>query len=374
MRNTVLSLLMLGACANVSFGQAAAKTVTIDDLSAPNSPAFTLLDVTPSSVDRPDNPKAFVMSLLNKVNSSNGFPQNYAVDVTPYWMVSHPTLTFDKYQSPSPGQSIAQSFLISVATVPIPGATASAPSLGTRLGLGFRTFVANGRSSKGVKAALGKAVKEILDVDFAINDLVFREGRPGVSEADKAGLITQEEVLRGKAKAIAAKIEAMDAERVGFFLALAGGQTWGFTEDDLSNSKAEKFGFWVTPSYRFKGCDETAEDCISSIDLIGVGRVLTEKDKEKRWDAGGRFVLRANKAFYLSFEALGRKDKNQPATPPSKNFRTVGMVEYRIQQDIILYGSFGRDFKKDTGAKPLVSLFGLNLGFGSKPILTAQAQ
>src|SRR6185369_12237249 len=132
---------------------------------------------------------------------------------------------------PSPAQSIAQSFLLSVATVPIPGATASAPSLGTRLGLGFRTFVANGRSSKGVKTALGKAVKEILDVDFAINDLVFREGRPGVSEADKAGLITQEEVLRGKAKAIAARIEAMDAERVGFFLALAGGQTWGFTDN-----------------------------------------------------------------------------------------------------------------------------------------------
>jgi hypothetical protein len=361
--------LLTAACIALAAHSAAAQPqITIDDLSAPTSPAFSLLGVTPSSVERPDNPKLFVVNLVNKIASATGgLPDNYAMEVAPYWLASHPKLTFQTYQRPGVGQSLAQSFLLSVATTPIPGATSSEDPLGTRLGLGFRAFVRNGRPS----AALEGLVSQIVDVDFEINDLVHREGLPGTSEEERKKLIEQEQQKRDEAESLAAQIEAADSERVGFFLAVAGGQTWAFTGDDFSAANADKFGFWVTPSYRFKGCDETSESCISSIDVIAVARVLTEKGKDDRWDAGGRFVLRANKELYVSFEALGRRDNNQPATSDSRNFRSVGMVEYRIDKDIILYGSFGRDFKKDNGVAPLVSLFGLNLGFGTKPVLTA---
>jgi hypothetical protein len=43
------------------------------------------------------------------------------------------------------------------------------------------------------------------------------------------------------------------------------------------------------------------------------------------------------------------------------------MLEYQIRDDLAVYGSFGRDFKKDTGQEPLVSLMGLNVGLGKKP-------
>ena len=54
-------------------------------------------------------------------------------------------------------------------------------------------------------------------------------------------------------------------------------------------------------------------------------------------------------------------------TPTSQ--RTSAILEYRIGQDLLLYGSFGRDFERDTGKKPLVSIIGLNIGFGKRALV-----
>lgn len=263
---------------------------TIDDLTAPSAPAFMLLDVTPSSIERPDNPRVFAVNLINKLASAKGLPQNYALEVAPYWLASHTKLGFHQYQSPSVGQSIAQSFLISVATVPIPGATASVDPLGTRLGFGFRTFVTNGRPA----IALDKKVTELADVDGKILDAIQIQTDAVSSPADKAKAVSDETSLRAKAKALALEVQGMDAERVGLFLAIAGAQSWAFAGDDFSGGMTEKGGFWVTPSYRFKSCDATNVTCkVSSVDVIGVARALMEKNKEARYDVGGRLVVRA---------------------------------------------------------------------------------
>ena len=373
MRTTLSGLLVCVVIAGPCFAQdlPKAKQVTIDDLSAPHSPAFTLLDVTPSSVDRPDNPKTFAVNLINKIASGHGLPENYALQVAPYWLASHSALTFEQHQRPSIGQSLKQSFLVSLATVPMPGETSSSDPIGTRLGLGFRTYIKNGRPNPALEAKVAK----LADANGKILDRWNELVKLGTPPDEQIKILDQHKDEFAKLEATAQKaaldVQALDAERVGFFFAAAGGQTWAFTGDDVSNGKAEKFGFWLTPSYRYKGCDENGQSCkVSSVDFIAVARVLTENDKNK-WDAGTRLVLRANKEFYLSFEALGRKDDSQPSTSQSKNFRSVAMIEYRIDTNIILYGSFGRDFKKDNGVPPLVSLFGLNWGFGNKPVLTA---
>src|SRR5215210_5367154 len=90
------------------------KKVAIDDLSAPQSPAFILLGVAPTSVERPDTPKALGLNFLDKVATGNGFPRNYALQVAPYWLASHPNLQFGEYQNPNVKQSILQTLLISV--------------------------------------------------------------------------------------------------------------------------------------------------------------------------------------------------------------------------------------------------------------------
>src|SRR5437773_7412337 len=136
-----LPSLLLALALATPVATAAAQNVAIDDLRAPTSPAFVLLDVTPASVERPENPKSFAVNVINKLTSDSGFPKNYALEVAPYWLMSHPKLTFERYQSPGIKQSIAQTLSFSVATTPLQATTAgtsgtASTSAGTRLGAG----------------------------------------------------------------------------------------------------------------------------------------------------------------------------------------------------------------------------------------------
>ena len=77
-------------------------------MTIPSSPGFVLLDKAPSSIDKPQNPKAFGISLLN-------LWQGGAVDFTPYWIIpNHPKYTFEKDLNKI--FPILQTFDISVAT------------------------------------------------------------------------------------------------------------------------------------------------------------------------------------------------------------------------------------------------------------------
>ena len=87
-------------------------------------------------------------------------------------------------------------------------------------------------------------------------------------------------------------------------------------------------------------------------------RAVKEPSKEAAWDYGGRFVWKVNKEFNSSLEALRRHETGTEAPDDSGSNRTVGLIEYRIRQDLILVGSFGQGFKEATGAKPLLAFAG----------------
>jgi len=348
--------------------------VTIDDLTAPQSPAFILLGVSPANVERPETPKALALNLVDQVTTSNGLPRNYALSVAPYWLASHPSLTFGKYQNPNIKQSILQTFLVSVGTVPIAGATSSADPLGTKIGLGVRTAIVNGRANPLVEREVKKVepilddVLDLLEKESELEDTLAKN--PKDAKAAQELATVQKNLVEARARTVplALRIQALDAERVGFFLTIAGGQVWSVLDDDIDSAKSEKRGIWVTPSYRWRGCADT-ENCESSFDAIGVFRTLKEPSKDAVVDFGARAIWKATKEFSVSLEAL-RRNQGETAVEGDSN-RTVGLLEYRIRQDLILFGSFGQDFKELTGKKPLVSLLGLNLGFGKKAIINA---
>lgn len=402
-KDILLTLTLILAVSTNAFAQAGAKPapeVTVDDLSAPSSPAFVLLGVSPAAVERPETPKAFTLNLLHTLAKSEGIPRNFALEVAPYWLKSHSNLTFGTYQNPSVGQSILQTLAISVGTAPIPGATSEDEPLGTKVGLGVRTAIVNGNPNPKLNDLvdqMDKAADVILDgsdkeepllanVKNARSTLELLEkrakGNPTdeelkaqIAKAQAALTAVQEELApvqqmiaeaRAKATTLALEVQALDAERVGFFLNVAAGQVWTVFADDVRNSKSEKRGFWLTPSYRWRGCAAT-DACESSVDAIGVARVLKEPELDALCDVGGRIVWRANKELNLSLETVRRFQSGSDADEEADSNRTVGIVEYRIRQDLILFGSFGQDFKELTGKKPLVSFLGLNIGFGDKP-------
>jgi hypothetical protein len=375
LKKSCLALVLLAGCAANALAQSA-KKVAIDDLSAPQSPAFVLLGVAPTSIERPGTPKALGLNVLDQVTTATGFPRNYALQVAPYWLASHPNLQFSAYQNPSVRQSLLQTLLISVGTSPLPGAQPTDDPLGSKVGLGVRTAIFNGRANPRLERLLPQLEKlddEVLDRMAEEDELIAAlEKNPGDPKLTAALAKLQKTIAaaRAKTEAVALQIQTLDAERIGFFLNIAGGQVWTFPQDDVREASAEKRGLWVTPSYRWRGCSDTA-DCESSVDAIAVVRTLKEPDKGAVWDYGGRVVWKTNKQLNVSLEAL-RRDSGDD-TADKKSNRTVSILEYRIREDVILVGSFGQDFKQVTGAKPLVSFLGLNLGFGKKAVVGTSA-
>ncbi len=73
------------------------QSVELKDLQIPSSPAFILLDIAPTSIERPTSVKALGTSVLNNINQNNGMPQNFAFEVTPYWFIKHKNMTARKF-------------------------------------------------------------------------------------------------------------------------------------------------------------------------------------------------------------------------------------------------------------------------------------
>lgn len=353
MKGVLAWVLLAAATSDSAFAQqqaAGGQTVEIDDLRSPTAPAFVLLNVTPASIERPQNPRALTLNLLSSAAQGQGFPRNYALEVAPYWLTSHPNLTFDEYGRPTIADSILRTLSFSVATAPLLDNAASEPkTVGSRLGIGVRTNIAAGQVNPGLSAlvaALNQTNAEIL--------LALEKGQD-ISD------------LRAKAGEQARQIQQMDGQRIGFLMTAAAGQVWNFPSDDFARRQRDRWGVWVTPAYRFRACGADDSECSARFDAIAVVRALGSRGNDMRWDLGGRLLWQPTKELAISGEVLRRR-----ANGGSEGSRTVALVEYRIREDLLLFGSFGKDFDDEETHRTLVSIMGLNIGFGRKPLVKAE--
>jgi hypothetical protein len=85
------------------------KQFSLDNLRTPTSPAFSILDVAPTSVSRPSTPRALALELYSKTQHGTVIPNNYSLEVAPHWLRPQPRLSFDAYTNPTPAQSLKQS-------------------------------------------------------------------------------------------------------------------------------------------------------------------------------------------------------------------------------------------------------------------------
>src|SRR5262245_60975663 len=125
----------------VAFAQTPAEAPQPPELGAlrtPASPAFTLLGIEPSAVERPQTPADAAVTVLN--NFRNGLPKNFAFEASPYWLQSQPDLTWRADNRRTPAQSLARTTSLSIATSET--GTDDAPV--TSLAVGFRTLLLSG--------------------------------------------------------------------------------------------------------------------------------------------------------------------------------------------------------------------------------------
>lgn len=407
----------------------------IDDLKAPSTASAVLLGTSPTSIERPDNPRAVIVSLVSNVATSGGFPTDYSVGLTPYWMRWQPQLTFDSYAKPTFSQRLVRTFNVSFASADWTiGAGTAKQDLGSRVALGFSTVAYEGAMDpnvftlkmdlEGTLKALGDALRNrdtnpmLVALRARRKDLaakITQAKQPEEAEAAWRAFNDTDQTLKvltavadkgvttlqAKRRNLARQIREIDTQRYGGRLGVAGAWAWAMPNDVFSDATRDRYAIWVTPSFRWrlsKTGDESDEGDVvvdeddlgveqpdtsedpspvsgvdpGAIELVGVGRLLRESDALTRemtggWDLGARMVWQISGDLAVSGEFVKRLWNSDLKTDTQ---RAVALVEARLGEAAYIFASFGRDYEERGERTNLVSLVGIKIGVGSKPLLT----
>jgi hypothetical protein len=343
---------------------AAQDPLQLENLKTPTSPAFVILGVEPTSVERPTTPRAFALSLYSASESSNGIiPQSYAAEFAPYWMRRQPRVTWEEYfVKPGPVRALAQTFTVSVATRSlVTGADST-----TGIGIGLRASPLVGHAS--AKAdSLAVVLDRLQDRRLDLRDSLRRARRAG----DAAQMATLQETLDqngASAQAVAQELQDND-ERVGLRLELAGALAGYYPGNDFGAGRVGGTGAWGTLAYRLEN---------PGIDLLAMGRFLRNGGAAEQnvWDVGGRAVLLYDR-FSGSVEWVARSASDGTGSGPGgqapldSGNRVVGLLEYRATDDLFVSFSFGQDYPREgDDRQPLIAILGGQFNFGSRPVVS----
>ena len=254
---------------------------------------------------------------------------------------------------------------------------------GSRVAFGVRAMLVTGQPSPQLadeRMKLATQQATVLDLIESIEEATQR----GDSVDEYSRQLT---IARETTRETARKIESLDHKRVGVQVGLAGTAIWSFPNDTFDDGNISKWSVWLTPSYRVSGRDGPAAEFIAVLrwthdrstapagDLAGdaMPMLLPERDVV---DIGFRGIWNANDRLSLSFESLHRERVRRPClvmkpmVSPNTSNRTVGILEYRLADSSYLYGSFGKDFAEAGLPAGLVSVLGVSIGLGEKPVIS----
>lgn len=428
MRRIVFSVLIVAAFAFT----ASAQEVELKDLKVPNSPGFQILDIAPSTVEKPANPKALAVSLFSLTNNGTAVPKNFAFSITPYWYTKEKVSLRQYLNIPQTVGGKTQKNLSGIFTkLNISAASSFSDSTSGSLlkntnymALGVQTNLLALRSAgqtallesrlsdiaKRQKAlqkkhldepvtAINKDINrfedEIDELETDLNQLAILRQNAGSDSAKKKidEIVEQKkkkkESTQQRLKESEEKLEALKAEAPNdladavkndkeiqklfkelgappvFQLNVAGAYSMAIPDNVFANHRFNRVGAWTTASVAInpKGSLSTNVFTLSLAFRVIGDNLLADTLKstfirKTFYDFGGSMAYNASD-FSFSFEYLKRGYTNLPIVG---NERTVGMIQYKLSDDVYLTGSFGKNF----GQKDLFTMFGMNWGFGKK--------
>jgi hypothetical protein len=177
--------------------------------------------------------------------------------------------------------------------------------------------------------------------------------RAEAAEEESARIEKELEGLEKRLSRLAERSSERDAEPDGLTVELAGGMRALFTRAEWDRERADGLGIWLTPMYRSSA---------SHLELIGVARYLTrvaEYDENDLLDLGARAGWDSGRAG-LSAEWVRRR-----VTGGSSSSRWAALFDYKLPASLSLVASFGSDFRRPDGKRPVIATIGVNLGMGA---------
>jgi len=363
MKNAIIFLVLFVYSAFQLYAQ---SEISLENLKIPSSPAFVLLDVAPSSIDRPTTTKAFSTSILNSVNENNGIPANYAIDFAPYWFLKHKNLNALNYwgirkTTEGPRQTVfsqARFGNISFASVKskiVADTNGTSKSL-DNIALGLRTTIVQIRNEADKNLLIDLNTKAVTRMADLMSD-------PMISPADLIEILEKDSALLIYNQEIADVLK----RKPQFAIDIAAAGSWSFEDIDYNSVKSNRASMWLTFNYStlLNKSDRLQNKYLN---IYAITRISNDNNslnsegalsKATVFDSGGKIEFELDR-LTLSYEYLFRynfTDKLQ------NSYRSSGLISYRAGENILITGAFGKNFGDSNN---LITQIGITWGLNSK--------
>ncbi len=355
-----------------------------DKIRTPDSPAFTLLGVSPTQIERPTTPKELT-AVVSKFSSEGDavIPKNLAVEFSPFAIVSS-YQKVDTYLHRSRLDQLWQNATISAATATSTREVAGMTHVDASLGLGLRTMLALSGGPQagctpddlqafvalaGAEAITGNAAgaqleaQKLADIQAKITEL----GRP-LNDAElqaitdayvgkelqlKLGTVQQDKLTSLCIKEIAS------AHR-GWIMDVALATGFIFPDSVADAGRYSLGALWTDVAY--EGANTS---------FVVLGRVRDDKTTglhDYTSDVGVRGII-AKDAYAGSVEAIWRHSlsKDDGITADDDQYRLALALDVHLTDGTWLTLSFGKDFSQSE-AGSLFSLANLKYGLGDPKV------
>ncbi len=348
----------------LSFGQSK-ENITLKDLEVPEAPAMTLLDEAPSIVNRPNSPRAFVLSVINSFQGDySGLPKNYALELTPFWFFSHKKMNFFRYAG-----------LTEHGMNPFAGIKVTSLSLAYVNKTIKEDQPATSNISIGLRSTLIRFYKndyyqELLDANlYAVGRLKRLETAKEAAGATPDLLFSDPKRYHQIVKRVIDSVEKSDSlitmieklkEKPVFAIDGAVAYNAFFIDNNFSSNQSGRLGVWLTLNYSYR----FSKNSSNYLNIYGVGRFISDNtnleddmagDRTEYFDFGGKMELEFDK-LTIAYEFIHR------INDIGDTYRSSGLLKYKINDNLYLTGAFGRNFGD---ADNLITLLGINWGIGS---------
>ena len=369
MKKTILILLSLLLLTTATVAQT--DTLSLKELEIPNSPAFILLDQTPSVIERPASSKAFVLSILNSFQNNNGIPQNYAVEFTPFWFFKHPEMSSLKYAGYN-AEKQRQMIFENIKRASISLAYVNSSDTATlrtinNISAGIRFNLITVRSKKDIETIINTN-SDLINFMRTYDDSLeayMDKYYPNVEEENPTlyHIAVKEfyERYGNNKKEKEVSIKDILAWKPVFAVDGAIGYNSFFIDNCIKDYHFGRFGAWLTFNYSCHlGKDKNSGKYFN---LYAIGRYLSDGTAlhngkysiANYYDFGGKAELEFSR-LSVAFEYVYRLNNN------INTFRANGLVKYKVSDQVYLTCSFGKNFGEINN---LIALFGLNWGLST---------
>lgn len=362
MKNLIL-ILVLALYSSVVFSQND-KQIDLSEFNLSNnsSPAFVLINESPTEVYIPENLDALTIHALNNLDGS------LSIEVSPYYFINTKSKnrTFFKYIGieKTGGEYKQKPFSgINTATFSVAYANKEFENLIDEnrkvFSVGFRTKLLRFYDKNEVVKYHDKVSTILSNITYPTSVLLDISNASTPEEKTKIinKYFKTDEGVKNLRNLEMYKKPIKPIFQIDFAI----GYSSLFEENKASSNTLNRFGTWLTSEFSLilnKDSDDSKSN--NYVNLFLTSRYIEDEFNLNEntlyyRDFGGKIELELGK-FSLGYEYIDRNGSID-------NERSVGTIKYLINKNISLNGGFGKDFSSEEN---LVTLFGINWGINTK--------